>query len=66
MIIGKLSLTENCYLLTTTRSPELAIVFNLSIGENAPFPTLFPDMITTSSIFINNLQHNNRVSLHMS
>jgi len=42
MVIAKHSLTENCFLLSTKESPELAFVFNLIMGKIALFPALLP------------------------
>ena len=65
MVIAKLSLTENSYLLNTKRSLELEFVFNLSMVKNVLYLALFSDRISTSNIVINNPQHNNCVTLHM-
>ena len=64
MVITKLSLTGNYFLLSTKRSFELTFVFNLIMGKNALFPALFSVRISTSNIFLNKPRHNNRVSLH--
>jgi len=64
MVIAKLSLTGNYFLLSTKGSPELAFVFNLIMGKNAPFSALLPVRISTSNIFLNKPRHNNRVPLH--
>jgi len=66
MVIAKLSLTGNYFLLSTKGSPELAFVFNLILGKNALFPALLPVRISTSNIFLNKPRHNNCVLLHMS
>ena len=64
MVIAKLSLTRNCFILSTKGSHEPAFVFNLIIGKNALFPALLPVRISTSNIFLNKPRHNNRVPLH--
>ena len=64
MVIAKLSLTENCFLLSTKGSPELAFVFNLILGKNALFLALLLVRISISNIFLNKPRHNYRVSLH--
>jgi len=50
MVIAKLSIAENCYLLSTKESHELAFIFILSMGENALFPSVFPARIYTGNI----------------
>jgi hypothetical protein len=64
MVILKLSLQENCFLLSTKGSYELTFVFNLIMGKNAFFPALLHVRISTFNIFLNKLRHNNRVPLH--
>jgi hypothetical protein len=64
MVIAKLSLTVNCFLLSTKGSPELTFVFNLILDKNALFPALLPVRISTSNIFLNKPRHNNHVPLH--
>ena len=64
MVIAKLSLTGNCFLLSTKGNPELAFVFNLILSKNALFLALLPVRISTSNIFLNKPRHNNHVSLH--
>jgi len=64
MLIAKLSLTGNCFLLSTKGGPGLAFVFNLILGKKAIFPALLPIRISTSNIFLNKPRHNNRVPLH--
>jgi len=64
MVIAKLSLTGNYFLLSTKRCLELTFVFNLIMGKNALFPALLPVMISTSNIFSNKPRYNNRVPLH--
>ena len=64
MVIAKFSLTENCFLLSTKGSHELAFVFNLILGKNALFPALLLIRISTSNIFLNKPRHNNCVPLH--
>ena len=64
MVIAKLSLTGNCFLLCTKGSPELAFVFNLIQGKNALFSALLHVRISTSNIFLNKPWHNNHVPLH--
>jgi len=66
MVIAKLSLTENYFLLSTKRSPELTYLFNLIMEKYVLFPALLPVRISTSNIFLNKPRHNNRVPLHMS
>ena len=66
MVKAKLSLTGNCFLLSTKGSHELAFLFNLVLGKNAPFPPLLPVRICTSNTFLNKPRHNNRVPLHKS
>jgi len=66
MVIEKISVTENYFLLRIKGSPELAFVFNLYLGKNALFPALLPVRISTSNIFLNKSRHNNRVPLHRS
>jgi len=65
MVIAKLSLTRNCFLVSTKGSPKLAFVFYLILGKNALFPALFSVMIFTSNIFLNKPRHNIHVPLHM-
>jgi hypothetical protein len=65
MVITKLSLTGNYFLLSTKGSPELAFVFNLIMGKNALFPALLPVRISTSNIFLDKPRHKNHVPLHM-
>jgi len=64
MVIVKLSLTVNCFLLSTKGSHEFAFVFNLIMGKNALFLASLPVRISTSSIFLNKPRHNNHVQLH--
>jgi len=64
MVIAKLSLSGNYFLLSKKGSHELAFVFNLILGKNALFPKLLPVRISTSNIFLNKPRHNNRVPLH--
>jgi len=53
MVIAKLSLTGNCFLLSIKESPELTFVLNLILGKNALFPALLHVGISTSNIFLN-------------
>jgi len=64
MVIAKLSLMGNCFLLSTKGSLELAFVFNLILDKNALFPALLPVRISTSNILLNKPRHNNCVPLH--
>jgi hypothetical protein len=64
MVIVKLSITGNYFLLSTKGSPELAFVFNLILGKNAFFPVLLLVRISASNISLNKPRHNNCVPLH--
>jgi len=66
MVIAKLSLTGDCFLLSTKENHELVSIFILIMAKNALFPALLPVRIFTSNIFLNKPRHSNCVPLHMS